>query len=340
LVGVATSDRVAFSPQGLDPERWREAARPGAGVDIETLDRLSRLPVPVLVDCTAAEGMETLYEAALTRGVHVVVANKKAFTTPMATRDRLLETARRSHRAFRYEATVGAALPVINTLHDLVRTGDAVRRIEGALSGSLGFICERLNQGVPLDVAVEEARERGYTEPCPQEDLAGTDAARKALILARELGLRLELSDVAITPLVPETLLRIEDPAAFVAALRQHRDLLSARTRDLCAGGRVLRYLAVIDPAAEPALRVGPVAVESTHPAASLAGNQAFVAFTTRRYAEYPLIVQGAGAGGEITASGVLAEALRIAKGVAGGVSESLPRARRAPLDPKRHRAA
>jgi len=336
LVGVATSDRLAFDARGLDPEAWRRTARPAAQVDHAVLDRLARLPVPVLVDCTAAEGMETLYEAALTRGIHVVVANKKAFTTPMATRDRLLATARRSHRAFRYEATVGAALPVINTLHDLVRTGDTVTRIEGALSGSLGYICQALDAGQPLDVAVGAARERGYTEPRPQEDLSGLDVARKALILARELGLPLELSDVEVTPLAPAHLLEIEDPVAFMAALRDQRTALSAYTDGLRRAGRVLRYVAVIDPTATPALRVGPVAVSPDHPAARVSGNQAFVAFTTRRYAAHPLVVQGAGAGGEVTASGVLAEVFRIAKGLSGpGFESAIPRQRPATGGPR-----
>ena len=318
LVGVATSDRLAFSPQGLETATWRASAVPTQGIDDGVLDQLARLPVPVLVDCTAAEGMETLYEAALTRGIHVVVANKKAFTTPMAIRDRVLATARRSHRAFRYEATVGAALPVINTLHDLVRTGDTVTRIEGALSGSLGFICQQLDEGVPFDVAIGEAQERGYTEPRPQEDLSGLDAARKALILARELGLSLELADVEVTPLAPVHLLDIEDPGEFMVAARAQRDALKRYTDSLRAPGHVLRYVAVIDPAASPALRVGPQAVPPDHPAARVTGNQAFVAFTTRRYAAHPLVVQGAGAGGEITASGVLAEVFRIAQGLSG----------------------
>jgi len=168
--------------------------------------------------------------------------------------------------------------------------------------------------------------ERGYTEPRPQEDLSGTDAARKALILARELGLRLDLCDVEITPLVPEELLGIKEPDEFITALKENRGLFAQRTVKLRERNQVLRYLAVIDPSATPALRVGPVPVGADHPAASLAGSQAFVAFSTRRYAEHPLIVQGAGAGGEVTASGVLGEVLRIAKGLSGSYHRPLTR--------------
>ncbi len=197
-------------------------------------------------------------------------------------------------------------MPVVRTLQDIVATGDAVHRIEGSLSGSLGFVCDQLNRGAPLDEAVREAMARGYTEPRPQEDLSGTDVARKALILARELGMRLDMADVDIVPLVPAALLEIDDPEEFVAALAAP-GLLAPRTPNT-----LLRYLAVVDPAARRPLQIGPVEVPSSHPAAGLAGPQALVASSTRRYAEHPLVVQGPGAGGEVTASGVLADVLAI----------------------------
>ncbi len=318
LVGVATSKTIAFRPEGLGSGEIQTLAKPQK-LDSSLLEQLSRLPVPILMDCTAAEGMEALYEEALRLGIHVVAANKKALTTPTEVRDQLLSIARRSHRSFRYEATVGAALPVVSTLHDLLRTGDEVQRIEGALSGSLGFICQKISAGVPLHVAVSEAREKGFTEPRPQEDLSGKDVARKALILAREMGFNLDLDQVEVEPLVATELLEIADPAVFVEALAQQEAQTQAWVTRKCQGGRSLRYLAVIDPSQKPAVKVGPVAVEAEHPAALLAGNQALVAFTTRRYGKHPLVVLGAGAGGEITASAVLAEAFRIGKGLTGG---------------------
>jgi aspartokinase/homoserine dehydrogenase 1 len=320
LVGVATSTRVAFDEAGLNPKEPFDGAigSPWPGAEAAILDRLARLPLPILVDCTAADGMEALYADALARGIHVVSANKKPLTTAAGTRRALLDTARRAHRAWRYETTVGAALPIVSTLHDLVRTGDVVRRVEGAFSGTLGFLCDRLDQGAPIDEAVRDAMARGYTEPRPQEDLAGTDAARKALILARELGLELELADVHVEPLVDADLLAIDDVEAFLAALAARRDALAARVDALRRSGKRLRYLAVIDPEASPALRVGPVGVDAEHAAWGLRGSQAFVAFTTARYAEQPLVVQGAGAGGDVTASGVLADVMRVAEGVRG----------------------
>jgi aspartokinase/homoserine dehydrogenase 1 len=321
VVGVATSERIAFAPQGLaldaldaglaDGQPWR-------GHEDAFLDALARLPTPILVDCTAADGMEALYLKAFRRGIHVVGANKKPLTAPLAAYDEARAAARSAHRAWRYETTVGAALPIVSTLHDLVRTGDQVRRVEGSFSGTLGFLCDRLGQGVRLSDAVREAMAKGYTEPRPQEDLAGTDAARKALILARELGLRLTLDDVAIEPLVDPELLAIDDVGAFLDALTHADASFEHRLMAVHAAGDRLRYLAVIDPDATPALRVGAVAVGPEHAAYGLRDSQGFVAFTTRRYADHPLVVQGAGAGGDVTASGVLADIIRIAEGLRG----------------------
>ncbi|TVQ90736.1 MAG: bifunctional aspartate kinase/homoserine dehydrogenase I [Deltaproteobacteria bacterium] len=318
LVGVATSDRLAFDEEGLDPASWRASAVEDAKVDASILDRLARMPTPILIDCTAAEGMQDLYLRAFRRGIHVVAANKKPLTIPLPARQDVLDSARRAHRVWRYETTVGAALPVVSTLHDLVRTGDVVHRVQGAFSGTLGFLCDQLTCGVPLDQAVREAMTRGYTEPRPQEDLAGTDAARKALILAREIGLPLALEDVAIEPLVDAELLEIEGVEAFLEALTVRRGAMEARIEALRSAGQRLRYLAVIDPTQQPALKVGPIGVDADHPAWGLRGSQAFVAFTTARYPDQPLVVQGAGAGGDVTASGVLADVIRVAEGVRG----------------------
>lgn len=323
LVGVATSRLLAWDEDGLSPRDWRDHARDvghdEGPVSDAVLDRLARLPVPVLIDCTAADGMEALYERAFARGIHVVAANKKPLTTPMDSYRSLLAAAKSAHRAYRYETTVGAALPVIGTLHDLVQTGDVVHRIEGSLSGTLGFLCDQLSGGVPIDVAVADAKERGFTEPRPQEDLAGTDAARKALILARHLGFDLELDQVRVTPLVPAELLDIEDVGEFLAALKDVRTDIAAQVEAAAERGEVLRYLAVVDPEADPVLQVGPVTVGPGHPAHPLSGSQSLVAYTTMRYPEQPLIVAGAGAGGEVTASGVLADVIRIALGLRRG---------------------
>jgi bifunctional aspartokinase / homoserine dehydrogenase 1 len=324
VVGVADSGGALFDEHGLDPARVREQldakSLPRVSL-VAALDRLAKLPVPVLIDCSAADGMEALYVQALERGIHVVGANKKPLVLPRAERAKIFEAARRAHRAWRYETTCGAGLPVIETLKNLVRTGDRVTLVEGSLSGTLGFLSNEVTRGVSLSRAVRAARERGYTEPHPRDDLTGLDAGRKALILARELGLDAELDDVVVEPFVPSELLAADDLDEFFRALEGHDEAFAARIAALRAEGRALRYLAQIEPGTgdrRPKIRVGPVGVASDHPATRLRGSEAFVAFTTERYAEYPLVVQGAGAGGAVTAAGVLADVLALCQSLRG----------------------
>lgn len=317
VVGIADSRRAAWDERGLPQGAWREALeRAPLGGAAPLLERLRRLPVPVLVDCTAEGGMESLYEEAFRRGVHVVAANKKPLTIPLEGYRRLHAAARRHHRAFRYETTVGASLPVIDTLKNLVRTGDRVTLIEGSLSGTLGYLANELMAGVPLSAAVRRAKELGYTEPHPADDLSGLDAGRKALILARELGAPLSLDDVEVEPFAPPAVLAERDLEAFFRALERADAAVAQRVAAMRREGRVLRYLARVEPGKKP--RVGPVGVPADHPAAHLRGSEAFVAFTTDRYAAYPLIVQGAGAGGAVTAAGVLADVFALSQALRG----------------------
>jgi bifunctional aspartokinase / homoserine dehydrogenase 1 len=325
LVGMVDRHVRIWEPKGLHPgELPPRASSPleaTSSPDVRPLlDALARLPVPILVDCTAADGMEQLYKEAFRRGVHVVAANKKPLALPFAERERLLHEARAHHRAYLYETTVGASLPIIETLKNLVRTGDRVQRIDGSLSGTLGFLSHELTSGELLSRAVRTARDRGYTEPHPRDDLSGLDVARKALILARELGLRLELEDVAVEPFVSKEALAEDDPEAFLSSLTALDAAFADKIEHYRASGKVLRYLVQIVPDAEDGrqVRVGPVAVEANHPATALNGAEALVAFTTERYHDYPLIVRGAGAGGDVTAAGVLADVLRLAQDIRG----------------------
>ncbi|MEM9691797.1 MAG: bifunctional aspartate kinase/homoserine dehydrogenase I [Myxococcota bacterium] len=328
LAGLADQHRVVFDEKGIDPGEWRGAiARapsvkggPHGPVTEEILERLRRLPVPILVDVTAADGMNDLYQAAFRRGIHVVAANKKPLTVPTHDYRELLNEARQSYRAYRYETTVGASLPVIDTLKNLVRTGDRVTLIEGSFSGTLGYLTQELMAGTPLAQAVRTAKDLGYTEPHPRDDLSGLDAARKALILARELGLTVSLEDIALEPLVPQHLLEEADLDAFFAKLVAFEPTLAKTLDGYRRENKNLRYLARIDPLAKQGevMKVGPIPVGLDHPATHLRSAESFVAFTTQRYAEYPLIVQGAGAGGAVTAAGVLADVLAIAQTLRG----------------------
>lgn len=325
LVGIGSSGGALFDADGLSSadaiENLQKALVAGKGVsDVASLlTKLACLPNPVLVDCSAAPGMEKVYRAAFALGINVVSANKQPLALPQAERDALLAAARHHFRAYNYETTVGAALPVIETLKNLVRTGDHVITIEGAFSGTLGFLCDQLAQGVALSVAVRKAKDMGYTEPHPRDDLSGLDVARKAIILARELGLQLDLTDVVLEPFVPAETLREDDPEKFMQGLVSLDAAVSARVAACKAQGKLPRYLARITPGAEGAkVTVGPVEVEASHPAAALRGSEAFVAFHTERYKQYPMVVRGAGAGGDVTAAGVLADILRLAQNIRG----------------------
>ncbi len=324
VVGLADSRRAVFEPEGIPLDGWEEALSAVTGaLDTDALlERLARLPVPILVDCTAADGMEELYRSAFRRGIHVVAANKKPITIDWSGREALMVEARRHHRDFRYETTVGASLPVIETLQDLVRTGDRVRLVEGSFSGTLGYLANEITAGVPLSEAVRTARKMGYTEPNPQDDLSGLDVARKALILARELGYSVAMEEVEVEPLVPAELLEPMSLEEFFNKLAMCDAAMAERLARLEAEGKVLKYLARIDPPSEPGgickVAAGPMEIPLDHPATRLRGSEAFVAFTTERYADYPLIVQGSGAGGAVTAAGVLADVLRVAQSLRG----------------------
>ena len=323
VVGVADSRRTHLDEGGVDLSRWREllAAAPETGpfglpAARAVLDRVGRLAIPVLVDVTAADGMEAVYAEAFRRGVHVIGANKRALAVPFAAHEALVAARRQHHRHHHYETTVGASLPVLDTLSSLVRTGDRVHRIEGSISGTLGFVTSELTKGFALSLAVRWARELGYTEADPRDDLSGLDAARKAVILARELGLRVSLEDVKAEPLVPADVLAPGSLQDLYEALRRHDAELSARCAALAERGAVLRYLARIEVEGDRAdLHVGPAEVPAAHRAAGLQGVEAYVAFTTDRHYEVPLIVQGAGVGGALTAGGLLAEIFKLAAG-------------------------
>ena len=326
LIGAANSRKYIYSKLGLDTHTCLESLskasppaeiRPTGPVPYELFKELGRHPVPVLVDCTAEDGMEAMYTAAFEHRVHVVAANKKPLTLNQEAYNQLFATARKQHRTYRYETTVGASLPVIETLRDLIRTGDQIRLIEGSFSGTLGYITDELSKGEELAAIVRQAQAQGFTEPRPQDDLSGLDAARKALILAREMGLALELSDVALTPLVPASIIEEQSLETFYEALENFSPNMRSQIVEAQHKGTVLRYLARIDPSAkargEPSMTVGPVFIPLDNPAAHLKHTQAFVAFYTSRYRDFPLIVQGAGAGGAVTAAGVLADVLRVA---------------------------
>jgi aspartokinase/homoserine dehydrogenase 1 len=310
---IAGSKRMVLDEAGIGLAGW-EGAREARGVatDLDAFAahvQADHIPHAVIVDCTSSEEVARRYPDWLERGIHVVTPNKKASTGSMDFYRRLRAAALARQRHYLYETTVGAGLPIINTLRELVRTGDQVLQIDGVLSGTLSFLFNSFDGTRPFSEIVREAKAKGYTEPDPRDDLSGKDVARKLVILARELGLALELDDVRVEGLVPA---KLQGGTAdeYLARLPLQDEAMQKLFEDARGQGEVLRYVGVID--AEGRAVVELRRYRQDHPFARIRGSDNIVAFRTRRYDAQPLIVQGPGAGPEVTAGGVFADLLRL----------------------------
>ncbi|MDX2277520.1 MAG: bifunctional aspartate kinase/homoserine dehydrogenase I [Hyphomonadaceae bacterium] len=310
---IASSKRALFSDSTLKLEDWRgQLERDSQVSDLaRVIEHVSSAQTPhrVLIDCSASEDVARIYADLFARGVHVITANKKAGSADIAYFQQMQDKRRASGAHFLYEATVGAGLPILQTLHDLRETGDEVAGVEGILSGTLAFLFNSYNGEVPFSEVVKDARQRGYTEPDPRDDLSGLDVARKLIILAREMGLKLELKDVKIESLIPAALKEVSVDE-FMARLSEFDGEMKQRYAAAKANGRVLRHVGRVNAKGEAS--VGVIEVEPTAALANSALTDNVVRFQTRRYHSNPLLVQGPGAGPEVTAGGVFADLLRL----------------------------
>lgn len=302
------ADRSGYVAGPLSNERWLAvAAAKAQGAALASLpegssgDWRAALPAGCLVADTTAEANAAQLVELIERGMSLALANKKPLCEDLSLFQALV-----AERRTRYEATVGAGLPIVVTTNLLRDTGDQVQRIEGCLSGTLGFLLSSIEQGQPYSAAVREAKALGWTEPDPRDDLGGVDVARKALILARTLGYQWNLSDITIEPLYPAEFADLSI-AEFMAQLDQLDAGYAQRQAEAVAHGQTLRYVAAITP---EGARVGLQAVAKDSPLGSLKGPDNMVAWTTNRYQERPLVVRGPGAGVEVTASAVLFDLL------------------------------
>jgi homoserine dehydrogenase len=283
----ARGQRIVSLPGAREKEFVREILKPGT----------------VLVDLTASGEMLNLFHSALDNRCSIVLANKKPVAARWGDAHWLFD-----HPNVRYEATVGAGLPVISTLRQLRETGDRITAVEGCMSGTLGFLCAEIERGVSYSDAVKEAKSLGYTEPDPRDDLSGQDVARKALILARTAGWPLEPEAIEVEPMFPQSLSSM-DVDEFMAATSRLDSMYGSENQEAQANGNVLRYIARVSPTGG---KVGLVAVPRESAWGALRGSANFIAFSTTRYDAIPLVVSGPGAGAEVTAAGVLGDILSL----------------------------
>ncbi len=263
----------------------------------------------VLVDCTSSEEVSAAYESILEANISIVTPNKKANSESYNRYLSLQQTAKKRGCKFLYETNVAAGLPVISTLQDLVLSGDKIQKIEGVLSGSINFIFSNFEEGIAFSEVVQLARDKGYTEPDPRDDLSGMDVARKILILGRVAGETIHLKDVSIKSLVPEEAVGLESIDEFMKILKLHDRNFSNLLEDAKSENKKLRFIASLENGvAKVELRT----VDANHPFYNLKGSDNMVLFTTERYNEFPMVIRGPGAGAQVTAAGVFADIIRV----------------------------
>ena len=311
---IMSSKSMKLAEPSIGLEGWREQIGHGqVAADYEQFyAHLKEVHVPhtVIIDCSASQDVANRYHDWLAGGVHVITPNKKANSGPLPYYRSLQQARRASGAHYLYHATVGAGLPVIHTLRDLRETGDEISSIEGIFSGTLAYLFNVYDGSTPFSAIVSDARQRGYTEPDPRDDLSGTDVARKLTILGREMGLSLELSDVRVESLVPGELVKVSI-AEFLAELPRYDARMAERFQAARAHGQVLRYVGRLTAAGEATVRLEEL--DAKHAFANIALTDNVVRYVTSRYCDNPLIIQGPGAGPAVTAGGVFADLLRAA---------------------------
>ena len=314
LVGLANSRRMRWDPDGLGlADAIADLDANGLPSDLDALDALLLAPGlerRIVVDATASEDVARRYARWLEAGVGVVTPNKRANTLDMAYYRQLREAASRREVSYHYETTVMAGLPVVFTIRDLLRSGDRVRHIEGVFSGTLAYLFNRLADGASFSDAVRDAKARGFTEPDPRDDLTGEDVARKLLILARETGRSIERDALAVESLVPPHL-RDVPTSAFMDALDSLDAGWAARVAEARSKGERLAFVGQID---DDGARVGVASVPLSSPFAASRGTDNAILIQSDRYRETPLVVQGPGAGPDVTAAGLLADLVKAAE--------------------------
>ena len=312
VVGIATSKKALFNSDGIDLANYRELlADANESNESKLRDAIIEMNCfnSVFVDCTASKEVAEIYQPLLEHNISVIAANKIAASSSYEKYARLKETALARGVFFRYETNVGAGLPIIGTINDLRNSGDVILKIEAVLSGTLNFIFNEISADVTLSEAVRRAKEQGYSEPDPRIDLSGKDVIRKLVILAREAGYKVEKTDVEAHLFIPDEFFEGSIDEFWKNLPKLDADF-EARRKQLDAEGKRWRFVATFD---HGKLSVALKEVDRTHPFYNLQGSNNIVALTTERYREYPMLIQGYGAGASVTAAGVFANIMSIA---------------------------
>lgn len=317
---IARSRSMMLGERRIPLDRWAEDfAEHAVDIDFTTLENhidADHLPHAVIIDCTASPQIAARYAGWLERGINIITPNKKAFSGPLEDYKQLERMAEQGSSHYFYETTVGAALPIISTLRDLIDTGDEIRTVQGILSGTLAYLFNVYDGSRPFSEIVREARDSGYTEPDPRDDLSGMDVARKLTILARELGQPLEIGEFPVQSLIPEALSGTSVDE-FLDRLRDYDGEMERLYERAEAEGRKLRYIARLGLGGQAA--VGLESVAAGHAFSNINLTDNIVQFESARYADNPLVIQGPGAGPEVTAGGVFSDLLRLASYLSSG---------------------
>ena len=313
IIGLSNSKKMLFNPEGIDLDNWKDSLLASeqktsfAGF-IKKMKALN-LANTIFIDNTANKEIDKYYEGILDSSISISTPNKIATSSSYAQYQTLKQTAEKRGVQFAYETNVGAGLPVISTLNDLINSGDRIIKIEGVLSGSLSFIFNSYKEGTTFSSIVKEAKERGYTEPDPREDLSGLDVRRKLIILSRETGLAMEPEHVNIQNILPQACNDAATVAELMVEIEKADDYFEALRKEAADKGKVLRMIAKLE---NGKASIALESVGSDHPFYALSGSDNMIVFTTERYRERPLVVTGPGAGAEVTAAGVFAEIIKI----------------------------
>jgi len=314
VVALANSRKMVFNAEGIDLNNWKESLEAGETATPQSFfDKTKSLNLrnSIFVDNTATDKIASVYKNYLANSISVVTCNKIACADTYLNYNELKQLSREYGASFLFETNVGAGLPIIDTLNNLIASGDQVRKIQAVLSGSLNFVFNNYNKGVTFFDIVKQAQEQGYTEPDPKIDLSGVDVARKILILARESGNILELSDIENNAFLPQKSLDTNNVPDFLESIKANESHFNTILEEADAKDCRLKYVAQYE---NGKASVGLQHIPSDHPFYNLEGSDNIVLFFTERYPEQPLIVKGAGAGADVTASGVFADIIRIGK--------------------------